>query len=67
MLLYITTKKVQAQIRYESAGGEERYPHIYGPLNLDAVAKTVEFKPAKNGNFVFPKDIADTSDVRALE
>jgi uncharacterized protein (DUF952 family) len=62
LLLCIATNKVQAEIRYESAGGEELYPHIYGPLNLDAVVKAVDFEPAKNGNFVLPKEIADTSD-----
>jgi uncharacterized protein (DUF952 family) len=60
VLLCIETNKVQAEIRYESAGGEELYPHIYGPLNLNAVAKSTDFRPAKNGNFLFPKDMADT-------
>jgi hypothetical protein len=30
-------------------------------LNLDAVVKAVDFQPAKNGNFVLPKEIANTS------
>lgn len=56
VLLCIATDKVQAEIKYESAGGEELYPHIYGPLNLDAVVKAVNFKPVKNGNFVSKGD-----------
>jgi len=55
MLLCIATNKVQSEIKYESAGGEELYPHIYGPLNINAVVKVADFEPAKNGKFVLPK------------
>ena len=56
MLLYIATSKVQPKIRYESAGSEELYPHICGPLNIDAVIKVAHFEPAKNGRFTLPKE-----------
>jgi uncharacterized protein (DUF952 family) len=62
VLLCIATNKVQAEIRYESAGGEELYPHIYGPLNLNAIVKAADFQSAKNGNFVLPKEMANISD-----
>ena len=29
------------------------YPHIYGPLNLDAVVETRPFAPAPDGQFSF--------------
>jgi uncharacterized protein (DUF952 family) len=38
----IDSQRVNAEIREEGAGGDERFPHIYGPLNLDAV---VEARP----------------------
>jgi uncharacterized protein (DUF952 family) len=60
VLLCIETDKVQSEIRYEGAGGEELYPHIYGPLNINAVVKVADFEPAKNGKFVLPKEITDT-------
>lgn len=60
VLLCIAANKVQSEIRYESAGSEERYPHIYGPLNVNAVVKVADFEPAKKGKFVLPKEIADT-------
>jgi uncharacterized protein (DUF952 family) len=60
VLLYIATSRVQSEIRYESAGGEELYPHIYGPLNIDAVVNVSDFEPAKNGKFVLPREITDT-------
>ena len=37
LVLVIDPHRVNAEIREESAGGDERFPHIYGPLNLDAV------------------------------
>lgn len=60
VLLCIETDKVQSEIRYEGAKGGELYPHIYGPLNINAVVKVVDFEPVKNGKFVLPKKIADT-------
>jgi uncharacterized protein (DUF952 family) len=56
VLLYIATSKVQSEIRYESAGSEELYPHIYGPLNIDAVIKVTHFEPAENCRFTLPKE-----------
>lgn len=60
VLLCIAANKVQSEIRYEGIGSEELYPHIYGPLNVNAVMKVADFEPAKNGKFVLPKEIADT-------
>lgn len=59
VLLCVATDKVRSEIRYESVGSEEVYPHIYGPLNVDAIVKVVDLEPAKNGKFVLPKEIAD--------
>jgi uncharacterized protein (DUF952 family) len=56
VLLCIITSKVRSKIRYECAGSEELYPHIYGPLNIDAVLKVADFKPAKDGMFRLPKE-----------
>jgi uncharacterized protein (DUF952 family) len=38
----IDRQRVKAEIREESAGGDERFPYIYGPLNVDAV---IEARP----------------------
>lgn len=40
VVLVIDRKKLQSPIRYESADGEE-FPHLYGPLNLDAVVEVL--------------------------
>jgi uncharacterized protein (DUF952 family) len=60
VLLCIATNKVKSAIRCESAGDEEVYPHIYGPLDINAVIKVADFEPTRNGKFVLPKEITDT-------
>ena len=42
-LLEIDTGKVAAEIRWEPATGG-LYPHIYGPLNVDAVVSVTPWK-----------------------
>ena len=38
LVLTLDPSRIRAQVRYENLeGGEEKYPHIYGPLNVDAV------------------------------
>lgn len=55
VLLSIDASKVQSPVRYEDlyAKGQD-FPHIYGPLNLDAVIHSVDFPPGKDGLFIFP-------------
>ena len=35
----------------------ERFPHIYGPLNLNAVIKTIELESKPDGTFEFPPNL----------
>ena len=51
LLLVIDEHKVTSAIAFEDPGNGKQYPHIYGPLNLDAVEKTVDFPPCKDGTF----------------
>jgi uncharacterized protein (DUF952 family) len=57
VLLYIEPDKVQPEIRYETADGNERFPHIYGALNLDAVLRVAEFESNEDGLFKLPADL----------
>jgi uncharacterized protein (DUF952 family) len=54
LLLVIDPGLVSPQVRYEHVPGQASpYPHIYGPLNLDAVVETRPFAPAPDGQFSF--------------
>jgi uncharacterized protein (DUF952 family) len=45
VLLVIDTERVGPELRYEQVPGQpDSYPHIYGPLNLDAVIETRPFQ-----------------------
>jgi uncharacterized protein (DUF952 family) len=55
LLLAIDTGRVRPEIRIEQvAGSAEPFPHIYGPLNLDAVVEARRFVPGPDGRFAFP-------------
>jgi uncharacterized protein (DUF952 family) len=46
VLLVIDTERVGPELRYEQVPGQpDPYPHIYGPLNLDAIVETRPFQP----------------------
>ncbi len=53
VLLSIDTQKIEAQIRYEGPYEDNLYPHIYGPLNIDAVVSFNDFKANSTGIFSF--------------
>ncbi len=52
-LLVIDLDKVQAPSRFDAAG--EIFPHIYGPLNRDAIVEVLPFERDENGRFLKPK------------
>ena len=55
VMLGIDTDRVSADIRYENLeGGEQMFPHIYGEINTDAVARVWEFEPGADGYFSMP-------------
>lgn len=54
VLLVIDDSKVIPEIKYEDAGNGKLYPHIYGPLNIDAVIKVMGFPPKPDGTFELP-------------
>lgn len=42
-LLCVATARLKAELRYEEADGQA-FPHLYGPLNLDAVIEVLPFE-----------------------
>ena len=54
LVLVIDTDRVRAEIRYEDVPGAELpFPHIYGPLNPDAVIAARPIAPGPDGVFTF--------------
>lgn len=58
ILLQIDPEKVTHTIVYEDCYESGiQFPHIYGPLNIDAVIGTVAFPPNADGTFTLPPDL----------
>ena len=52
LLLVINEEQVEAPIKWEALGSaDENYPHIYGELNLSAVAEVKTYKADEQGKF----------------
>lgn len=56
LLLSVDPNKLGSVLKYETVD-EEVFPHLYGPLNLDAVTEVFEFFPLENGTFMLPSSI----------
>lgn len=55
LLLQIDPGRVTAPLRYENLeGGTELFPHLYGPLNLDAVVAVTPLRVGPDGRFEWP-------------
>jgi uncharacterized protein (DUF952 family) len=54
LVLVIDTGKLTAPLRYDEVpGSDEPFPHIYGPLNPEAVIGTLPLEPGPGGTFTF--------------
>lgn len=63
VLLEVETARLRADLRLELPAGlpppegsppGERFPHLYGPLNLEAVVALHDFPPGPDGSFSLP-------------
>lgn len=58
VLIEIDSHRVNFPVKYESTeGNEERFPHLYGPLLLDAVLQVYVFNPEDDGRFRLPEGL----------
>jgi len=52
LVLVIDPNRLTAEVRWENLeGGRVLFPHIYGPLNREAVLKIVRLAPGAGGRF----------------
>lgn len=58
VLLLINEDELNAPLKYESPlyPTNEKFPHLYGPLEMEAIKQVVELTPEIDGKFTFPKD-----------
>jgi len=54
ILLEIDPARLVPEVRWEASPEGELFPHLYGPLNREAVRKVFDFPPASDGMFLFP-------------
>jgi uncharacterized protein (DUF952 family) len=70
VLLCIDENKLESKVKYEgpACANDQRtsllFPHIYGPLNVSAVVRIVEFTPNADGKFELPKGISQLTIVK---
>ncbi len=66
VLLVIDPSKLESELKWEPpaepepshARAGDLFPHLYGPLNLDAVVNIVAFDSDTDGNFTLPDVLA---------
>ena len=51
VLLEVDPTLLISELRYEPAPNGQLFPHIYGPIFVDAVKRVLPFNPAADGNF----------------
>jgi uncharacterized protein (DUF952 family) len=64
VMLVIDPARLRSQVRWEPPHSTGRlpgfmhgsvYPHVYGPINLDAVTRVVPLVPSDSGTFRMPR------------
>lgn len=63
VILELDPRRLTSELKWEPpAGGSlppgvpegDAFPHIYGPINLDAVVRVLDFKAGQDGQFTLP-------------
>jgi len=62
VLLVVDEALVKPEVRWEAPAGppaqgittSDLFPHIYGPLNVEAVVRVIDFSPDPAGGFSLP-------------
>jgi uncharacterized protein (DUF952 family) len=59
VLLEIDPTRLSSELRWEPGADltTELFPHIHGPLNLEAVVDVLSFEPGNDGQFHLPKSL----------
>lgn len=57
VLLVLDSTRLRPEVRFEPGTDkpDALFPHVYGPINLDAVIRVLDYKPGQNGRFTQPE------------
>lgn len=72
VLLVVDVPRLKAELKYEAPvhpavssskplpgpSADQFFPHLYGPLNFDAVVAIYDFEPDRDGKFSLPAELA---------
>lgn len=59
LLLVIDTERLAAPLRYDDVPGwDEPFPHVYGPLNPDAVLRAVPLRAGPDGTYAIEPPVS---------
>jgi len=64
VMLVIDLPQVKSETRWEAGTdkADELFPHIYGPINLNAVLRVIDFEPESDGQFKLPQMLSSLGD-----
>jgi uncharacterized protein (DUF952 family) len=65
LLLVIDPSLLSSELKWEPPSGgappgipaDDLFPHVYGPINLDAIVKTVDLESTPDGSYDLPIDL----------
>lgn len=65
ILLEVDTARLESELKYEPPDmavpaehqTDELFPHLYGPLNVDAVVRVHDFPTGEDGHFTLPDGV----------
>jgi len=59
VLLVIDPQRLTSELRWDPGAdlATELFPHVYGPINLDAVLHAIDFEPGPDGKFHLPASL----------
>ena len=62
VILEIDPSKLKPEVRWEAGTdqADEMFPHIFGPLNLEAVIGVFDFEPGSDGKFHLPQALGSS-------
>ena len=54
VLLHAVIDKIFSEVKWEDSDGDV-FPHVYGPLNLEAVMEVEDMIPGEDGKYSYPQ------------